>query len=213
MDEHDRAAHRAALFERVAEEEVVVVFQTHAAEDDDVDLRLHGDAGEQLVVGLAGDGEDGQLLALDERVEHVDHRDAGADHALGHDALGGVDGGTADGDHIFGQRGAVVARHARAVEHAPEQVVGKRDHHGPPEEAHGVGRADALRAGKDLQGDEVAAELDDARVALADEGKVAAAHARGAHGHDVADDGFDLGINLLHSETLLNPLPCSGRGP
>ncbi len=64
------------------------------------------------------------IIGMPVRIMRLDH------------ALGGSDGGTADGDHIFGQRGAVVARHARAVEHAPEQVVGKRDHHGPPEEAH-----------------------------------------------------------------------------
>ena len=85
------ARERALLLERVAEEQVVVVLEAHAAEDDDVDLGLQGDAGQQRVVRLARDREDRQLLRLDQRVEHVDHRDAGADHVARDDALGRVD--------------------------------------------------------------------------------------------------------------------------
>ena len=92
MDEHDRSAHSAALFEGIAEEEIVIILQTHTAEHDDVDLSLHGDTRQQLVIGLAGNGEDRQLLALHERIEHVDHGDPRADHVLGEDTLGGVEG-------------------------------------------------------------------------------------------------------------------------
>ena len=64
VHEEDGARQGAGLLERVAEVEVVVVLEPHAAEHDDVDLGLQGDAGEQLVVRLARDREDGQLLRL-----------------------------------------------------------------------------------------------------------------------------------------------------
>ena len=80
VDEEDRPPQDAALFERAAESQVVVVPQAHAAQDDDVGVRLEADAGEEVVVRLSGDGEDRQLLALHQRIEDVNHRDAGLDH-------------------------------------------------------------------------------------------------------------------------------------
>ena len=53
VDEHNRMAHSAALFQGVTESKIVVVFQSHAAQDDDIDLGLQGDPGEQLVVRLS----------------------------------------------------------------------------------------------------------------------------------------------------------------
>ena len=150
MDEHHRAAHRAALFQRVPEEQIVVVLQAHAAQHDHVHLRLHGDAGQQLVIGLAGHGEDRQLLTLHQRVEHVDHGDAGADHLVGHDTPGRVHGRPADGDHVLRQGRAVVPGHARAVEDAAQQVIGEGHHHGPSQKPHRVGGAHALRAAEYL---------------------------------------------------------------
>ena len=151
MDEHDGVAHGAALFERVAEFHVVIVFQAHAAEDDDVNLRLHGDAGEQLVVRLTGDGEDRELLALHQRVEHVDHRDTRADHLVRQGTFAGIKGRAADRNHVFRQRRTVVSRHARTVKDAPEQVIREGHHHGTSEEAYLVRRADALRTREDLE--------------------------------------------------------------
>ena len=62
VNEQHRARQGALAFQRVAEEQVVVVFQPHAAEHDDIDFGLHRDAGEQRVVGFAGDGEDREFL-------------------------------------------------------------------------------------------------------------------------------------------------------
>ncbi len=64
------------------------------------------------------------------------------------------------GIHILGPaRGPYVPRGTPApVEHAPEQVVGEtRTIMGRPRSARLSVVADALRAGNDLQGDEVAA--------------------------------------------------------
>ena len=150
VNEHHRAAHGAALFQRVPEEQIVVVFQSHAAQHDHVHLRLHGDAGQQLVIGLAGHGEDRQLLALHQRVEHVDHGDAGADHLVGYDTLGRVHGGAADGDHVLRQGRAVVTGHTRAVEDAAQQVVGEGHHHRAAQKTDRIRGADALGSAEHL---------------------------------------------------------------
>ena len=83
-------AHGAALLQGVAELHVIVILQTHAAEDDDIDLRLHGDPGQKLVVRLSGDGKDRQLLAFYQSVEYVDHWNTRTNHLGWEDTLGGV---------------------------------------------------------------------------------------------------------------------------
>ena len=52
--EHHRAAQRARFFQRILKIEVVVVFKPHTAEYDDINLSLHRDTCEQLVVGFTG---------------------------------------------------------------------------------------------------------------------------------------------------------------
>ena len=99
VDEHDDSVHHAARLEGLFEEGVVVELEPHPAEDDDVRLGLHPDAGQDLVVRLPRDREYGQLLAYHQRVEHVNHRDTGT-HALTH-----FDTATGDG-HL-----AVAGRH------------------------------------------------------------------------------------------------------
>ena len=54
MYEHHRAAQCARFFQRILKIEVVVVFQSHTAEYDDVNLSLHRDTCEQFVVGFTG---------------------------------------------------------------------------------------------------------------------------------------------------------------
>ena len=151
MNEHHRAPHGAALFQRVAEKQIVVIFQTHAAQHDDIHLRLHGDAGQELVIRFAGYGENGELLALHQCVEHVDHGDAGADHLVGNGTLGRVYRRAADGDHVLCESGAVVAGHAGAVENASQQMLGERHHHGSAQKADRIRGAHALRAAEHLQ--------------------------------------------------------------
>ncbi len=172
----------------VAELHVIVIFQAHAAEDDDIDLRLHGDPGQELVVRLAGDGEDRQLLAFHQSIEHVDHRDTGADHLLRKDTPCRVEGRAADGDHVFRKGRAVVPRNARAVKDTAQQVIREGDHHRSAEEAHRVRRADALGAGKDLKGDLVLVQLDYARVTVTHQREVGVFNALRADGDHVTDN-------------------------
>ena len=208
VDEHHRAAHGAAPLQGVPEEEVVVILEAHAAQDDDVNLGLHGDPGQQLVVGLAGHREDGQLLALHQGVEEVDHGDAGADHVLGHNAAGGVHRRAADGDHVLGEGRAVVPGDAGAVKDPPQEVLAEGHHHGSSQKPHGVGGADALGAGEDLEGNLVVIELDDVGVAVAHQRQVAVAHALGAHGQHVSHNGFNFRIYFLH---VSSPI-CTSNG-
>jgi Ca2+-binding RTX toxin-like protein len=51
---HYGTAKRAGLLQGLPEEEVVVVFQAHAAEDNHIHLRLQGDAGDDLLEGKTG---------------------------------------------------------------------------------------------------------------------------------------------------------------
>ena len=87
MDEHNRPAQGTSLLQRILEVKIVIILQTHSTKNDDVNLRLHGDTGQKLVVGLAGNGKDWQLLGNHQGVEHIDHGDTGTNHPAGHDAL------------------------------------------------------------------------------------------------------------------------------
>lgn len=107
--------------------------------------------GQQFVVRFARDREDRQLLRLDQRVEHVDHRDVGADHVARNHALGRVHRRTADFDQVGDYFRAAVAGRAAAGEHAPEQRVRAGNLHRAAEEADLVAGADAAASREDLQ--------------------------------------------------------------
>ena len=192
MHEHDRPDQGALVLEGVAEEEIVVVFQSHAAEDDDVDLGLHGDAGKKFVVRFAGDGEDRQLLGFDERVEDVDHGNAGTDHVARDDTPGRVDGGAADVIGFALKGRASVAGLSAAVEDAAQEVVAEGDLHVAAKELDLVVGGDAPGAREDLQRDEVVRDLDDLGQRLAPGRshfrKLIVADAGGLNGDDAAGD-------------------------
>ena len=46
VNKHHRAAHGTALFQGIPEKQIVIVLQAHAAQDNHIHLRLHGNAGE-----------------------------------------------------------------------------------------------------------------------------------------------------------------------
>jgi hypothetical protein len=48
---------------------VIVEDQSRACEDDDCAIRLNADARQELIVGLAGDGKDRDLLALHRKLK------------------------------------------------------------------------------------------------------------------------------------------------
>lgn len=97
------------------------------------------------VVAFARDQEDRVLLAFNQAVEDIDHRDIGADHPFRHDRFGGVDRRAADGGFGFGgEIKAAINELAHAIEDTAQDVFGIRDLHRVPEEGdRGTGR-DAL---------------------------------------------------------------------
>ena len=202
VDEHHRARQRAVFVERALEGEVVVVLDPHAAEDDHIDLRLQGDAGEQFVVGFARDREDRQLLRFDQRVEDVDHRDVRADHVPRNDTLGRVDRRTADVNHVGEHFGPVVPRGAAAGEHTPEQRLGAGNLHRTAEETDLVAGADAAASGEDLQRHLAVGKADHLRQRNAARtghfSKFVVGDVIGFDGDDVAGDMDDFVIYFTH---------------
>ena len=202
MNEHDGTRERTAFFDGVTEEEIVVVFQAHATQNDDVDLCLQRDARKQGIVGLTGRRKDRQLLGFHERVEHVDHRNTGTNHLLRDDALGRVDGGAADVDQVVREGRALVTGLCATGEDATEQILGERHLHGVSQEPDLGVSGDAAGAGKDLERHFVAFESDDlgerCAVARGDLGKFAILHAFGANVDHVACDILNAVIDLMH---------------
>jgi len=80
----------ALAFQHVSEEQVVIIFQSHATENDDVHFSLKGNASQKVVVGLTGDGKDGEFLRLHQGIEHVNHGNACAHDVTRNNAFGGV---------------------------------------------------------------------------------------------------------------------------
>jgi len=147
VNEHDRAGQNAGLLEGAAELEVLVVLEANAAQDDDVRIGAHPDARQQVVVGLAGRREYGKLLALDERVEDIDHGHARFDEIARDDTLHRVDGGAADIDpREGGQRRTPIDGFARTVEDPPQDRVSEDRLHRMSEKTHLVARGYAPRA-------------------------------------------------------------------
>jgi hypothetical protein len=82
---------RPCLVKRITEIKIVVIFKPHAADDNDINFGLQGDARQQLIVRFAGDGEDRYLLRFDEGIEHVNHRNPGTDHLSRNDSFCRID--------------------------------------------------------------------------------------------------------------------------
>ena len=198
VNEHHRVPHRAAHFQRVPEKEKIVVFEPHAAQNNHVHFRLHRNARQKFVVGLARYRKDGKFLAFHQRIEHVYHRNARTYHLFRDDPARRIDGRPADGDHVFRKRGALVFGNARAREDAAEKMFGIGDHHRLPQKFDGIGSAYALCARKDLQVNEIVVQLDDVCIAAAYQRQISVAHALGTHGNDIADDRLDFCVDLLH---------------
>ena len=202
MHEHYRAAQCARFFQRVLKVEIVVVFKPHAAEYDNVNLSLHCDTRKQLVVRFSGAGENRQLLGNHEGVEHVDHRNTGSDHAARHNTLGRVYGRTADLYHIIFERRPLIARLARTVKDASEQVIGKAYLHFPSEEAYFIAGGNAAPACKYLQRNEVSVQFIDLRQRSSETclylRKLAVGHIFSLDGYNRTVNGFNLTVHFLH---------------
>ncbi|KAF5049257.1 hypothetical protein DSECCO2_441700 [anaerobic digester metagenome] len=166
MDEHDCSAHGTAGFKRILEEQVVIKFQTHAAQNDEVDFGLHGNSCKQLVVRLTAYRENRKLLALDQRIEHIDHGNTGSDHVPGNDALGRIDRRTTDIDHVVGQTRSVVTRRTGTVEYTPQEVFGVGNAHRNSQKTHLIPGRYSLGTTENLQGNQIIVEFDNISITL-----------------------------------------------
>ena len=136
VQQHDHALHRAAALERLPEVSGHVILDAHSGKDDG-EVRAIGHAGltddldGQLVVLHAGAGEDGQLLAADQRGQAVDGRNAGVDVVTRIHTADGVDRCAVD---IAAGGGVNVAQTvdgaAQAVQHTARQLGAEVHHHG-----------------------------------------------------------------------------------
>ena len=98
-------------------------------------------------------------MRFNECVEHVDHRDIGANHVARHDTLGGIDRRCTDVDHVVGQLWSVVARLRTTRESTPQQVVGEGDSHRTSEKTHFRVRGNTAGTRKNLKRHGVVVEL------------------------------------------------------
>ena len=89
------------------------------------DRRLARDLRRHAVVGKAGGGEDGQLLAAHHRVQAVDRGDAGLDELRGEVTGVGVHRHSVDVQLLLGDQGSAAVDGVSApVEDAPQHITG-----------------------------------------------------------------------------------------
>ena len=127
------------------------------------------DASRELVGWQARAGEDGQLLAADERGQQVDGADAGLDEVLGVVARGWVDGATVHVQPAQRNDGRpVVDGPASPIEHASQHRAGDTQSEGVARELD-LHRLEVKAAGAlvDLDDGDVLVELGDLAVANA----------------------------------------------
>ena len=197
IDEADDLVEGAGRFKAVAEEEVVVVRQAHAAEDNLVDVGAQGHVGHHLVVGLVRVGEERNLLAGDERVVEVDAGDAGRNQLRGLAALVRIDGRTADLALLAVDFGTAVDRMAVGVEETAGELVGDLEGRRLAEENDFCVGRNAFRAGENLEGHEIALGADHLREAAGHDGELIVGDAGGAEGHRGLGDALETGIYSL----------------
>ena len=190
VDEGDDLAQGTRRLEFVAEEEIVVVGQTHAAEDDLIYVGAQGYVGHHLVVRLVRIGEERNLLAGDEGIVEVDAGDAGRNQLGRLAAFVGVDGRAAHLALLAFDLGTAVDRLAVGVEEAAGQLVAHAQGRRRSVKGHlGVGRH-AFRAGENLQGDAVALGLHDLGELAVHGGQLVVGHILGVQRDRGLGDGL-----------------------
>ena len=121
MDEHHRLFNRAGPLRVVDKGRIIVEAEPHAGDDDDIDVGLVRDPHQKLVVRLASDREDRDLLRLDQAVEDVDHRNIGPDELARDDPSRRVERRLADIDGVADDFGPIVDWNSGAVEPPSEK--------------------------------------------------------------------------------------------
>ena len=138
----------------------------------------------------------------DERIEHIDHRDARADHAVCHNALGRIDRRPAYRYEVVRKRRSRVAGRCGAVENAAEQIFTETHFHPVTEKFNVIARGNAAAAGENLQRHDFSVDLIDFRKRFSeprfDFREFSVADIVGFYRDDVAGDRFDSRIYFIH---------------
>ena len=159
IDEADNLVQGTGILEHVLEIQVVIVRESHAAEDDLVHIGAEGHHGHDLVVGLVRVGEEGYFLSRYEGIVQVNAGDTGGNQLRGLLPLVGVDRRASDVAALSLDLRASVDGVAVGIEKASCQLVADVEGGRLAEECHlGIGR-DALGALIDLEGDQVVLDL------------------------------------------------------
>ena len=181
----------------MAEEQIVVVAQSHAAQDNLVHVGAEGDVGHYLVVGLVRIGEEWNLLTGHQGVVEVDAGDAGGDELRRLAALVRVHGRAADLALLaFNLRPAVDGM-AVGVEESARKLVGYLEGRGFSEEGDFRVGGDAFGSGENLEGDQVSLGTYDLGQAAGHHGQLVIAHTGGPERNRGLGDAFQLGIDSL----------------
>ncbi len=197
IDEADDLVQRAGGLEGVPEEQVIVVGEAHAAEDDLVHVGAEGHIGHHLVVGLVRVREERDLLAGHEGIVQVDAGDAGRDELGGLAALVRVHGRTADLALLAFDLGTAVDRMAVGVEETPGKLVGDLEGGRFTEEGDLGVRGNAFGAGEDLEGHELTLDTHDLGEFAGHHGQFVVGDALRTERDRRLGDGFQLGIDSL----------------
>ena len=172
VDETDDPVEGSGALERLAEEEVVIVRQTHTAEDDLVHIGSQGHIGHNLVVRLVRVGEERNLLSGHDRVVEVDAGDTGRNELGRLASLVRVHGRSADLPFLTLYLWTAIDRLSVGVEETSGELIADLECRRLAEECHLSVCRNAFRAGEHLEGDQITLGLHDLGKFAADHGKL-----------------------------------------
>ena len=198
VDEHYGMSHYAALLQGISESQVVIVLQSHSSQDDDINLCLKSDSCQQLVVWFTGNGEDWELLALNQSIEQVNHRNTGTNHFVRENTLRRVKRRSADWNHVLRQSRAIVSWHAGTVKDSSQKIIREGYHHWLSEETNLIAGSDTLSTRKYLQGHQVLIQLNYCRITVTNKSQVSVFNTFRSYCNYVTDNRFNFRIYFLH---------------
>ena len=193
---HDTVKH-AGVGEHVLEIEVVIVGQTHTAQDNLVCLCTQCHVRHHLVVRLVGVSEERNLLSGNEGVVQVNTCDTGSDEFARLLTAHGVHTRTTDLHFLTFHIRSAINRVAVGVEEASCQLVAHFQRRCLAKEHHFCIGGDTLRALEHLQGYIIAHNLNDLSQFAIHGSEFIVTHPFGFQRASCLGDSRNLGVNLL----------------
>src|SRR3989338_916756 len=190
------------LLKGVSKEKIIVILKAHSSQNNNVYFGLNSNAAQDLIIRLAGDGENREFLRFYQRVENVYHRDTGADHLVGDNPFYRINRGPADINHIIRKPGALIQGLAASVKDAAHKVFTAGHPHRMPQETHLIAGGNTLASGKHLQKYLLSVKPYHLRQGHAapglNLGYFVIADILGYNGDDVSGNSNDIRIHLMH---------------